>query len=111
MLFSTHQLDLVERLCDRLVVMARGRGVAAGLGGRAAPRGSVRYRLVLGGDAGWTRDQRGLQVADLDGSTALLEVAHPVPSRRARRGDARGPVHEFRRVVPGLSEIYQEVTA
>ena len=29
-LFSSHQLDLVERLCDRLVVLARGRCVAAG---------------------------------------------------------------------------------
>ena len=33
-LFSSHQLDLVERLCDRLVVLARGRVVAAGHGRR-----------------------------------------------------------------------------
>ena len=29
-LFSSHQLDLVERLCDRLVVLSTGRVVAAG---------------------------------------------------------------------------------
>ena len=29
-LFSSHQLDLVERLCDNLIVLARGRVVAQG---------------------------------------------------------------------------------
>ena len=37
-LFSSHQLDLVERLCDRLVVLARGRVVAQGAVDDAARR-------------------------------------------------------------------------
>jgi len=66
-LFSSHQLDLVERLCDRLVVLAHGRRVAAGTVTELRDAGVPRFRLVLGGDAGWVRDQRGLDVLDLDG--------------------------------------------
>ena len=40
-LFSSHQLDLVERLCDRLVVLAQGRRVAAGTVCGAARRGGA----------------------------------------------------------------------
>ena len=111
-LFSSHQLDLVDRLCDRLVVMAHGTVVAQGSADELRSGGPVRYRLVLGGDAGWTRDQRGVHVADVDGSTALLEVLEPGAEQHVLgEAVARGPVHEFRRVVPRLSEIYQEVTA
>ena len=51
LLFSSHQLDLVERLCDDLVILSRGRVVAAGAGGGssrsgtgAVPRGAGRRR-------------------------------------------------------------------
>ena len=110
-LFSSHQLDLVERLCDRLVVLSQGRVVAAGTVAKLRDTGMPRFRLVLGGDAGWVRNQRGLQVLDLDGSTALLEVREPgaeqhVIAEASRRGD----VHEFVQVRPALSEIYREVS-
>jgi ABC-2 type transport system ATP-binding protein len=111
-LFSSHQLDLVERLCDRLVVLARGRLVAAGTVAELRETGVPRFRLVLGGDAGWVRGQRGLEVLGLDGATALVEVREPgaeqhVLAEATRRGD----VHEFVRVRPALSDIYREATA
>lgn len=111
-LFSSHQLDLVERLCDRLVVLAHGRRVAAGTVTELRDAGVPRFRLVVGGDAGWVRDQRGLEVLDLDGAAALVEVREPgaeqhLVAEAARRGD----VHEFVRVRPALSEIYREASA
>ena len=113
-LFSSHQLDLVERLCDHLIVLARGPGRRAGRRRRrCAPAVRPAYRLVTDGDAGWVRDVRGIHVHDVDGSAALLELAdRPAPSRPccARRCD-RGAVREFTRVVPPLAEIYREVTA
>ena len=45
-LFSSHQLDLVERLCDRLVVLAQGRRVAAGTVSELRDAGVPRFRLV-----------------------------------------------------------------
>jgi ABC-2 type transport system ATP-binding protein len=111
-LFSSHQLDLVERLCDRLVVLAHGRRVAAGTVSELRDAGVPRFRLVLGGDAGWVRGLTGLDVLDLDGTTALVEVRtdgaeQPLIAEATRRGD----VHEFVRVRPALSEIYREATA
>ena len=111
-LFSSHQLDLVERLCDRLVVLAQGRRVAAGTVAELRDTGVPRFRLVLGGDAGWVRDQAGLHVLDLDGSTALLEVRDPGSEQHLiAEATRRGDVHEFVRVRPALSEIYREATA
>ena len=106
-LFSSHQLDLVERLCDRLVVLAQGRRVAAGTVAELRDTGVPRFRLVLGADAGWVRDQAGLQVLDLDGRTALLEVREPGSEQHLiAEATRRGDVHEFVRVRPALSEIY-----
>ncbi len=111
-LFSSHQLDLVERLCDRLVVLAQGRRVAAGTVAELRDTGVPRFRLVLGGDAGWVRDLAGLQVLDLEGRTALLEVREPGSEQHLiAEATRRGDVHEFVRVRPALSEIYREATA
>lgn len=111
-LFSSHQLDLVERLCDRLVVLAHGRRVAAGTVTELRDAGVPRFRLVLGGDAGWVRDQSGLEVVDVDGPTALLELREAGAEQRLlAEATRRGDVHEFVRVRPALSEVYREVTA
>ena len=111
-LFSSHQLDLVERLCDRLVVLSQGRRVAAGSVTELRDAGVPRFRLVLGGDAGWVRDQRGLDVLDIDGTTALVEVREPGAEQHLiAEATSRGDVHEFGRVRPALSEIYREATA
>ncbi|MFC7490343.1 MULTISPECIES: ABC transporter ATP-binding protein [unclassified Knoellia] len=111
-LFSSHQLELVERLCDRLVVLAKGRVVAAGTVSELRSGGPERYRLTLGGDAGWVRDHRGIHVHDVDGTTALLEfVDAGARTSLLRAAVDRGDVVDFARQVPALSEIYREVTA
>src|SRR5919206_3900412 len=61
-LFSSHQLDLVERLCDDIVIINRGRVIAAGPArDLRAQRAGARFRLQLGGDAGWLRDEPGVE--------------------------------------------------
>ena len=111
-LFSSHQLDLIDRLCDGLVILANGRVVAQGSKDELESRGRVRHRLVTDGDTGWVREMRGVQVDDVDGNEALLEFADDA-ARRAVLTEAlqRGEVYELGRVRPTLSEIYREVTA
>lgn len=111
-LFSSHQLDLVERLCDHLVVLSRGRIVAGGTVEDLRRRGRVLHRLVAGTDAGWVRGLAGVHVIDVDGPTALLTLDHPESTDVIlREALSRGSVREFAEVVPSLSEIYREVTS
>lgn len=111
-LFSSHQLDLVERLCDHLVVLSRGRVVAGGTVDDLRRRGRVRHRLVVGTDAGWVRGLPGVQVVDVEGPTALLDLERPdLTDAVLAEALSRGSVREFAEVVPTLSDIYREVTA
>lgn len=111
-LFSSHQLDLVERLCERLVILRQGRVVADGTPAELATRGTVRHRLVLSGDAGWVRGVPGVHAVDVDGPVALIEVSDDDAGRRLLRSALeRGDVREFSPVRPSLTEIYREVAA
>ena len=117
-LFSSHQLDLVERLCDGLVILARGEVVAEGRAEDLRRRGRIRHRLVLDTDAGWLRDvadSLAISVVDIDGPVAVLELPTE-PERSAAAADAvlrrameRGRVREFHELVPQLADIYREV--
>ena len=111
-LFSSHQLDLVERLCERLVVLARGRVVADGTPEDLRSRSVTRHSLVLSDDAGWVRGIPGIHAVDVEGPRALLEVVdHGAERRLLEEALRRGEVHEFSRQRPSLAQIYREVTA
>src|SRR5699024_9829511 len=74
-LFSSHQMELVERLCDDVVILSRGELVAAGETEALKSQGPDRYRIELAGqaDAGWIRDLDGIRTLDVEGRTALVE--------------------------------------
>ncbi|MFC9474086.1 ABC transporter ATP-binding protein [Nocardia sp. NPDC056952] len=111
-LFSSHQLDLVERLCDQLVVLASGRVVGQGSVDelRSSGNGS-RYRLVVDGDAGWLREYPGVRVVESAGPGVLFEVADGGTDGVLKEALSRGSVREFTAVRPTVAEIYREVTA
>jgi ABC-2 type transport system ATP-binding protein len=110
-LFSSHQLDVVERLCDDLVIIAGGRIRAAG--SREALRaehGSERWELLTTGDAGWVRGIPGVEVVSFDGGWALFEAStesarHAVLAEAVSRGD----VVSFGREQTTLAQIFTEV--
>ena len=117
-LFSSHQLDLVDRLCDRLVILAGGRVRAIGTPAELRGGAPGRHRLVATHDAGWVRDVPGLIAVDVDGPTAIIDL--PAEAERDREhvlsevlaeGLRRGGVTELSPIVPPLSEVYREVTA
>ena len=102
-LFSSHQLDLVERLCDHLVVLAAGRVVAGGTADDLRHRAALtRLRLVVRSrDAGWVRDVPGVQPSTSTARPPLLElVAADAVRPLAARSVGAGTVREFSPVVP-----------
>jgi ABC-2 type transport system ATP-binding protein len=110
-LFSSHQLELVERLCDDLVIIADGMIRAAG--SRTDLRASYalpRFAIVVESDAGWLRDHAGLTLVELDGPRAVFDLAPIVDDQEVLRAAlARGPVRSFGPVQPSLTEIFREV--
>ncbi|WP_153395883.1 ABC transporter ATP-binding protein [Ornithinicoccus halotolerans] len=109
-LFSSHQLELVERLCDGLVVLRAGQVVAQGSAEELRADTPLRYRLTLRGDAGWVRDVPGVTVLDLAGRSVLVQLADQgTASRLVGLATQRDEVYEFSRQVPSLAEIYRDV--
>ena len=109
LLFSSHQLDLVERLCDDLVILSEGRLVAAGPVDDLRDQGADRYRVVMDGvDTAWLRDVGGLKVRDVDGTSALVDLDGLSATDLTRLVLERGPVVEVSRARPPLSEIFKE---
>lgn len=110
-LFSSHQLDLVERLCDDLVIIAGGTIRAAGE--RAALReehSTKRYELVSAADAGWLRDEPGVQIVDFEGGYAVFDVDSEQTAQRVLRDAvSRGDVGSFAPQHPTLAQIFREV--
>ncbi|AYF97939.1 ABC transporter ATP-binding protein [Protaetiibacter intestinalis] len=110
-LFSSHQLDIVERLCDDLVIIADGRIRAAGPREQLrAEHATLRYQLQTSADAGWLREEPGVTVVEADGGFALFDAESPeVASRVLQTAVARGEVTDFARQHPSLSQIFKEV--
>ncbi|MCK6066087.1 MULTISPECIES: ABC transporter ATP-binding protein [Microbacterium] len=110
-LFSSHQLDVVERLCDDLVIIAGGRIRAAGSRDTLrAEHSGHRFELVSAGDAGWVREQPGITVLDFAGGYALFEADDDGAAQRVlRHAVERGDVASFAPQRPTLAEIFKEV--
>jgi len=111
-LFSSHQLAVVERLCDDLVIISGGVIKASGAREELRARhGAPRFELVVDSDAGWLRDHPGIQVVDLDGPRAVFDLVNGVRADQQVLQAAleRGGVRSFAPVVPSLDEIFKEV--
>ncbi|UIN30473.1 ABC transporter ATP-binding protein [Microbacterium binotii] len=109
-LFSSHQLDVVERLCDDLVIIAGGTIRAAGSREQLrAEYSSPRYELVTGGDLGWLRDVPEVTVVELAGGEAVFEASPEVARAVLSRAAASGDVDAFSPQRPTLTQIFREV--
>ncbi|GGD64641.1 ABC transporter ATP-binding protein [Microbacterium murale] len=110
-LFSSHQLDVVERLCDDLVIIAGGTIRAAGPRDQLREQHSApRWELESSGDVGWLREEPGVSVVDFDGGNAVFDVDEPATAQRVLRRALDGAeVSRFAPQHPSLSQIFKEV--
>ncbi|MFO7252175.1 MAG: ATP-binding cassette domain-containing protein [Actinomycetes bacterium] len=108
--FSSHQLELVERLCDSVGIIAGGRMVATGTVAELRARERhKRLRVVLSeAEPGWADRLPGTIVAK-DGDEVILE---PDDDQAVLLEAMRlGRVEQFGWVEPKLSEIFREAVA
>ncbi|WP_068402680.1 ABC transporter ATP-binding protein [Kribbia dieselivorans] len=110
-LFSSHQLDLVDRLCDSLVVLHQGKVVAAGTSDDLRRDAPLRYRLAMATDTTWVDEQPGITILQRTPGTVVLQPTDVATAQRLLvDAVARGTVQEYARLVPTLADVYREVT-
>jgi ABC-2 type transport system ATP-binding protein len=114
-LFSSHQLELVERLCESVAIVKDGRLVASGKVDdlRSAGAAALTVRVaVAGGGEEWLAAVPGAEVVDRgpDGVlVALQDGAGPEAVLDAAR--ATGTVTHFAIERPTLSELFRKAVA
>jgi ABC-2 type transport system ATP-binding protein len=110
--FSSHQLDLVEDLCEDVAIISRGRIAAAGSIDDLRAASSRRHLEVEveGSNAEWLDGRSDLTVVERRGDLVKLLVASDVdlPGMLAA-ASAAGPVRRFAFQPPTLSELFMEV--
>ena len=115
-LFSSHQLDVVERLCDRVVIIRSGRLVADGTVPELQATEAPRWRVVVEQAAGSAPVEAGsLQnlpapTIDLDDAGRLVITAQGADEQDLLSTAQRlGTVRELGPVRHPLTEIFRDV--
>ena len=119
-LFSSHQLDLVERVCDRVGIIRSGRMEAVGTVDELRVTDRPQWRLDFDGDVpalrAWLKTVPGVKVLPSGDTprTLLLEEtgSHPGADQVVLTGAvARGAVREFSRVRPSLADLFRHIVS
>ena len=110
-LFSSHQLDLVEHLCASVTIIDRGRLLVAGRVDDLTSAGARRLVVAVDGDpdAAWADRVPGVAVAEVHAGAARLVLSDGVDSQTVLAAAmAAGRVIEFGFERRRLSEIFRE---
>jgi ABC-2 type transport system ATP-binding protein len=113
-LFSSHQLDQVEDLCEAVVIIDHGRLVVSGKVDELATSGPRRLVVRVAGDrdASWARNLAGVTVSEVNGGAARLVLDESVDSDSVLRAAmGAGRVTEFVFERRRLSEVFREALA
>jgi ABC-2 type transport system ATP-binding protein len=109
--FSSHQLDLVERLCDRVGIVRNGQMVTSGTVDDLRSGAAVRL-VVHAPDApqGWADRLPGVKVLGYKGEKTELELEPGADDQLVLKAALdTGPVREFAHRLPSLTELFRNV--
>ena len=111
--FSSHQLELVERLCDSVGIVNAGRMVAAGTVRELRAQGAHRQLLVRAdAPSGWAAGLPGVRVVSDRRGELVLDLDPDVDDQQVLAAAARaGRVEHFSRREPTLTELFREAVA
>ena len=107
--FSSHQLDLVEHLCEAVAIINRGRLVMRGTMEELRAQGPRRLAVgVAGAGPGWAGRVQGAHIVGRDDGRVLLDLdAGTDPQRVLAAAQAAGPLTHFAEEHPPLSELFR----
>jgi ABC-2 type transport system ATP-binding protein len=108
--FSSHQLDLVEDLCSSVAVVDEGRLVLEGEVAALRRRGDRRLRLAVSGGTGWTAALAPATRVEVDGDGEVTVVVPPGTDPGAVIDVARGhgQLLTVQLEEPRLSELFRD---
>jgi len=112
--FSSHQLDLVERLCDSVGILARGRMVATGTVDELRRRETGRLLRVVVPDAAphWAGSLTGVRVVSEQAGDTVLQLSDGTDDQSVLAEALRtGRVTHFAWQQPTLVELFREAVA
>jgi len=115
-IFSSHQLDLVERLCDRVGIISKGAMVTVGEIDELRQTDSPEYVLVTDHGSRLAFDQLGVSTVSESTKEGHLVRRLVTPAGFdeqliLRTAIADGPVYEFYRRRPHLEELFRDVVS
>jgi ABC-2 type transport system ATP-binding protein len=118
--FSSHQLDLVEDICESVAIIYRGRAVAQGAVAdlERGDRPRLAVRVAGDPDGNWARELDPAiatverpDPGSTDAGTVLLTLAPDADSQRVLdAARAAGPVEHFAFATRRLSAVFRAVT-
>lgn len=110
-LFSSHQLDQVENVCESVAIIDHGRLVASGSVDELATSGPRRLAVRVEGDrqGRWARDLPGVSLSEVDGGEVRLVLDEATDSDVVLdAARAAGHVTQFVYERRRLSEVFRE---
>jgi ABC-2 type transport system ATP-binding protein len=113
-IFSSHQLDQVEDLCESVTIIDHGRLVITGGVDDLATSGPRRLVVRVEGDrdASWARGIAGVRISEVSGGAARLVLDEAVDSESVLRAAmTAGRINEFVFERRRLSEVFREAVA
>jgi ABC-2 type transport system ATP-binding protein len=109
-LFSSHQLDLVEELCDRSVILEEGRVLVEGSLDELRSAFPQRLRVKVAGTQDWSKNLPHTTVMQANGEGIVLGLKDGAdPQAILHAAEAAGPVEHFGFEKASLAEIYREL--
>lgn len=112
-MFSSHQLELVERLCDRVGILSNGALVAIGTVDELRADQPRRIEVLSdAAPAGWADRLDGVRTVSATSGRHVLELGDGADDQVVLAAAlSHGPVTGFTRAVAPLSELYREVVS
>lgn len=108
-IFSSHQLDLVERLCDRVGIVSYGRLVANGTIEQLRTTERAQWQLSLAPGSEWT-GAAAVGATDLGGGRWIVEAPDAQQAQVILKSAVKqATVVEFSQVRPTLTDLFRDV--